>query len=139
MSLGSTQQPAVRGVVTPQAPERSASEPGVRDDSGGVPPQLMRQQSVSGTGRVQAVRGELKPDLWKIAYKGIQQLVSQSSPVGVVCSLWAGVRAAQLALHVWDCWSRNGCPHREGRGSTLCVNLGVHTWGGGMIGRVMGS
>ena len=133
-SLSSTQQTAVRGVVTPQAPERSASEPWIHPDGGGLPPLLVRQQSLSGTGRSQAVRGELKPDLWKIAYKGIQQLVSQSSPVGVVvlrCVVW--VHVAQPALPVWNCWSRIECPYHDWRGSKMCVNLGVHTLGGGVL------
>ena len=108
-SLSSTQQPVVRGVVTPQAPERSTSEPGVHADGGGVPPPLMRQQSLSGTGRVQAVRRELKPDLWKIAYKGIQQLMSQSSPVGVVYGwVW-------FVVYGWVCTCSTA--------STACVEL----------------
>ena len=39
--------------------------------------------SFYGTGRVQAVRRELKPDLWKIAYKGVRRLVSESGAVSV--------------------------------------------------------
>lgn len=117
MSLSSTQQPTVRGVVTPLAPERSASVPGgIQPDGGGVPPQLMRQQSLSGTGRVQAVRGELKPDLWKIAYKGIQRLMSQSTTVGVT-----------VLVYLWVCtwW-----PYLNGRGQQMRVHSGVHTEGG---------
>ena len=71
-----------RGVAKSQAADRSASEPGVSHDgvasSSSVPPQLVWQQSLYGTGRVQAVRRELKPDLWKIAYKGVRRLASQS-------------------------------------------------------------
>lgn len=39
------------------------------------------QQSLYGTGRIQAVRTELKPDLWKVAYMGVRRLASQSSVV----------------------------------------------------------
>ena len=65
---------------------------GVGSMSSGVPPSLTRQQSLYGTGRVQAVRKELKPDLWKIAYKGVRRLMSQSEVCVCVCAC-ACVRA----------------------------------------------
>ena len=74
-----------RGVSVTGEPGRSESAPGVIQTDGGtpVPPSLY------GTGRVQAVRQELKPDLWKIAYQGVLRLVSQSETVR---ERWPGVR-----------------------------------------------
>jgi hypothetical protein len=69
-----------RGVSVTGEPGRSGSAPGVIQTDGGtvIPPAPL---SLYGTGRVQAVRQELKPDLWKIAYQGVRRLVSQSEAV----------------------------------------------------------
>ena len=67
-------------MVVPQELGRSTSGPGVgHTDVGSVTGS--QTPSLYGTGRIQAVRGELKPDLWKIAYKGVQRLTSQSGTV----------------------------------------------------------
>ena len=69
-----------RGVSVTREPSRTASVPGVIQTDGGAP-SLPPTPLPYGTGRVQAVRQELKPDLWKIAYQGVRRLMSISEPV----------------------------------------------------------
>ena len=73
--------PAIRRVTDPG--HSGSISTGVLQADGATPSLDGAASSLYGTGRVQAVRRELKPDLWKIAYKGVRRLVSESGAVSV--------------------------------------------------------
>ena len=69
------------GRTVTRQPSRAGSAPGVIQTDGGDVAQALLPPSLYVTGRIQAVRQELKPDLWKIAYQGVRRLVSQTEVV----------------------------------------------------------